>query len=87
MLCDSVHVCSYGRDQTCAMLLAFLSGSSAVFGGNQAGTSSLTTEAINTARRALTELGGRPVVIQRGVQGIAWNTYRCASTMTDARLR
>lgn len=51
------------------MLLAFLSGSNAVFGGNPAGTSSLTTEAINTARRALTELGGRPVVIQRGVQG------------------
>lgn len=53
------------------MLLAFLAGSNAVFGGNPAGTSSFTTEAINTARRALTELGGRPVVIQRGVQGMS----------------
>lgn len=51
------------------MLLALLSGSSAVLAGNPAGTSSLTSEAVNTARRALTELGGRPVAIQRGVQG------------------
>jgi hypothetical protein len=49
------------------MLLAFLSSSNSVFGGKPA--NSVTNEAISTARRALTELGGRPIVLQRGLQG------------------
>lgn len=51
------------------MLLAVLAGSNAVYGGDSAGRSIATTEALNTARRALTELGGRPMVVQRGMQG------------------
>ena len=61
----------YGRDQSCAMLLAVLSASSAVFAANSPGAAStvVTSEVKDTARKAFFEIGGRPTLIQRGLQG------------------
>ena len=66
-----MHLFRYGRDQMCAMLLAILSVSSAVFAADSQGTPSTGTsnEVRNTARKAFFETGGRPTLIQRGLQG------------------
>lgn len=80
-------VCSFGRDQTCAMLLAVASGNTFLDPAEQSplGTvSSVSLELVSTAKLAFYEVGERPFWSERVVYGAPRTSSQlpCVSPLT-----
>lgn len=64
--------CSFGRDQTCAMLLGLASGSTYLDNTGQSATgtiTAITTDIANVAKQAFYDFGERPMWAERVTYG------------------
>ena len=67
-------ICSYGRDQTCAMLLALASGNTFMASDRinfsaYSEVVQLNNDIAAIAKQAFYDLGDRPIWVERGYQG------------------
>lgn len=67
-----MHTCSFGRDQTCAMLLGLACGN--LYLDCLDGIPPVTVEIVNLAKQAFYDFGERPIWAERMTygQGMLW---------------
>jgi nuclear pore complex protein Nup155 len=77
---------SFGRDQTCSMLLGIVSGNSFLMDGSTVGTiSTMSPDIVAVAKQAFYDFGERPMWAERITYGTSKRLTMCSSYVTDYR--